>query len=374
MGRSQDPERGRSLLKFLDRYLGIPLVWLLGLMIRKQKHMAEFHSIGVLITAAMGDIVLATGILADLRRHFREKVIVLFTTESNYEMGRLVSGPDRVVKLSATNPLAALRRLRENKVDVLCDLGPWQRLNAVYCRFSGARFSVGFRTPHQHRHYAYDRVVDHSAEVHEIENYRSLVRTLGIESHALPSIKVDAPDASWTGELEPGAYVVFHAWAGGYKSHLREWPEEYWVELGEKVSELGLALALTGATYSAGRTEELRFRISSRCGGRVVNLAGRITLAQTASLLEKAMAVVSVNTGIMHLAAAVGAPVIGLNGPTSERRWGPLGERAVSINAPGEGCGYLNLGFEYKNQREDCMQRITPEHVFSNLQRVRYCG
>ena len=370
MGRRQDPERGRSLLKFLDRYLGIPLVWLLGLMIRKKKNMPDFHSIGVLITAAMGDTVLAAGILADLRRHFGDKVIVLFTTESNYEMGRLVSGPDRVVKLSGTNPLPALQRLRENKVDVLCDLGPWQRLNALYCRLSGARFSVGFRTRNQYRHYSYDRVVDHSAEVHEIENYRALVRTLGIESSALPRIKVDSP---WIGELEPGAYVVFHAWAGGYKSHLREWPEEYWVELAKRVSELGLAVALTGAQYSAGRTEELRFRIASRCGGRVINLAGRITLAQTAILLENAVAVVSVNTGIMHLAAAVGAPVIGLNGPTSGRRWGPLGERAVSINAEGDGCGYLNLGFEYGNQTQDCMRRITPEHVFFSLQRLR-CG
>ena len=56
-----------------------------------------------------------------------------------------------------------------------------------------------------------------------------------------------------------------------------------------------------------------------------------------------------------------------MNGPVPGRRWGPLGERAVSIDAYGEGCGYLNLGFEYKNQRTDCMELIKPDRVFRLL-------
>ena len=363
--RQDSPERGKRSLKFLDRYLGIPVIYLLGLMKRKKKPLPSFDSIGVLVTAAIGDTILLAGVIADLRKHFRDKEIVLFTTESNYEVGRLLSGPDRVVKLSATNPFRALRRLRENKVDVFCDFGPWQRLNALYSRLSGARFSVGFRTPAQYRHYGYDQVVDHSAQVHEIENYRALVRTLGIESTSLPEIKVSGPLVD---ELKPKTFVVFHAWSGGYKGYLKEWPENYWIELGERIISLGLEIVLTGARYNVERAEELCSKMGSRCNRRVSNLTGRITFSQTASVLKDASAVVTVNTGIMHLAAAVGALVLSLNGPVPGRRWGPLGELSVSLDAEEEGCGYLNLGFEYKGQRENCMELIKPKQVFSVLQ------
>ena len=333
--------------------------------------MPSFHSIGLLVTATLGDTILLAGVIADLRKRFPDKEIVLFTTESNYEIGQLLDGPDRVVMLPVTNPLQALRRLRENKVDVFCDFGPWQRLNALYTLLSGARFSVGFRTAKQYRHYCYDQVVDHSAGIHEIENYRALVRNLGVESTTLPRVKVNVP---LIGELEARTYVVFHAWSGGYKGHLKEWPAKHWLELEERVVGLGLGIVVTGASYDVERAEELCSMLTSRCHGRVVNLAGRVTLAQTASVLSNASAVVSVNTGTMHLAAAVGALVLGLNGPVPGWRWGPLGELAVSVDAEGDGCGYLNLGFEYKNQREDCMELITPQQVFLVLQDRLRCS
>ncbi len=123
----------------------------------------------------------------------------------------------------------------------------------------------------------------------------------------------------------------------------------------------------TGARYDVERTDELCARLACSGRGAVINLAGRMTLAQTARVLEEATAVVSVNTGIMHLAAAVGTVILGLNGPVPGSRWGPLGDRAVSVEAHGEGCGYLNLGFEYKNQRIDCMDLIEPHRVLRLL-------
>jgi heptosyltransferase I len=274
------------------------------------------------------------------------------------------------VKLSATNPFHAFRRLRENKVDVFFDFGSWSRLNALYSQLSGARFSAGFRTSGQYRHYGYDQVVDHSAQVHEIDNYRALVRTLGIVSTALPRIKVAVPLIH---ELKPKTYVVFHAWPGGYKACLKEWPQSHWLELGQRITSLGFRIALTGAPFDAERTEELCSKLNSRCKGGVINLAGRITLPQTARVLEESSAVVSVNTGIMHLAAAVGALVLGLNGPVPALRWGPLGGLAVSVSPEAEGCGYLNLGFEYKNRRQDCMELITPQRVFLALHERLRC-
>jgi heptosyltransferase-3 len=101
-----------------------------------------------------------------------------------------------------------------------------------------------------------------------------------------------------------------------------------------------------------------------------VNVAGRYAPRELAGVLREASCVVSVNTGVMHLAATVGAPTIALNGPTSELRWGPVGRRAVSVNSALPGCGYLNLGFEYDQGRADCMEGISVERVVETVQRL----
>ena len=359
--------RGTKGLKLLDRYLGIPLVFALGLLRRRRRTIPECSTVGLLETAAIGDTVLLAGVVADLRLAFPDRKIILFVGTSNHEVACLLKGPDEVVKLPLDDPVKAIRIMRARRLDVLCDFGPWPRINAVYTFLSGARFTIGFRTAGQHRHYAYDRVVDHSAAIHELENQRNLVRPLGVEPTSVPLIMADEPLVS---SLRPKSYIVFHAWSGGYKGHLKEWPVPYWVDLADRVVRLGLDIALTGAAYDAVKAVALRAKCPPGWQEKVINLAGKISLSQTCRVLRDAAGVVSVNTGIMHLAAAVGGTVLALNGPVPARRWGPVGERAVSIDSEVEGCGYLNLGFEYENQREDCMALIEPERVFSLLKKM----
>lgn len=365
--RSTPSERGNRVLKFLDRYLGIPVVCGLGLLRRKRRPVVDFATVGLLETAAIGDTVLLAGVVADIRRAFPDKKIILFAGDSNYEVACLLRGPDEVVKLPLARPLEAIRMLRAHHPDVLCDFGPWPRINAVYTLFSDARFTLGFRTPGQHRHYAYDRAVDHSAAVHELENQRNLVRPLGVDPTSVPFI---AADETLAPGLRPKSYVVFHAWSGGYKGHIKEWPDAHWVDLGDRVARLGFGIVLTGGPYDLVRAGNLRASFAPRWQEKVINLAGKISLSQTCKVARDAAAVVSVNTGIMHLAAAVGATVLALNGPVPARRWGPVGERTVSVDSEAEGCGYLNLGFEYKNQRKDCMALIKPERVFLLLKEM----
>ena len=70
------------------------------------------------------------------------------------------------------------------------------------------------------------------------------------------------------------------------------------------------------------------------------------------------------------MAAALGTPVVGLDGPTSSLRSGPVGSRAASVDAPGSGCGYLDFGFEYPSNPPDCMARISTDSVMAALRRI----
>ena len=87
-------------------------------------------------------------------------------------------------------------------------------------------------------------------------------------------------------------------------------------------------------------------------------------------VLRRARLLVSVNTGVMHLAAIAAAPVIAINGPNRNGRWGPVGPLAVGVEAPGEGCGYLHLGFNFDGQPTDCMERISVDQVFAAAQQL----
>lgn len=82
-----------------------------------------------------------------------------------------------------------------------------------------------------------------------------------------------------------------------------------------------------------------------------------MSLRETAAILAHARLVVSVDTGVMHMAAALGAPLVALHGPTPSRRWGPIGENAMAIDSPLTGSGYLHLGWEAPRALR-CMESI----------------
>jgi heptosyltransferase I len=97
----------------------------------------------------------------------------------------------------------------------------------------------------------------------------------------------------------------------------------------------------------------------------VINASGHYNLLELLDLLAASECVVSVNTGVVHLAAAIAVPTVCLNGPSSGTRWGPLGRLSVSVDSSLPGCGYLNLGAEYRGQREDCMCGIAVPDVLA---------
>jgi heptosyltransferase-1 len=98
------------------------------------------------------------------------------------------------------------------------------------------------------------------------------------------------------------------------------WEDEKFAELGDRFrEELGIGVVLTGG--EAGPLERIRGRMRTKA----VNLGGQTTLRELACLYRQAALVVTTDSGPMHLAAAVGTPVVALFGPTDPARTGPYG-------------------------------------------------
>jgi heptosyltransferase-3 len=368
--------RGSKKNRLLDYWLGVPLLNVLATMQvsgRRRQWPKRVATIGVMCSPALGDTLLFSGALRDIRAWCDRQggggiEIVHFCMKQNVAAAELIAGADRRVLVDLTKFGESIRRMRAERVDVLLDFTSWQRLTAFYSMMAGARFTAGFQTAGQYRGRGYDVAMEHRSDRHEVENFRALLGAVGIAAGLEPQVTVPAVAE------EPLAaardVVVFHLWASGTRSWLREWPEERWVALAERLSGPETVFAITGASSDLERTEPFVRRMTA-AGLNAVAFVGTDGFVSLAHLLLRARAVVSVNTGVMHLAAVLGAPTVSINGPNRNGRWGPVGRCAVGVESPGEGCGYLHLGFDFDGRATDCMERITVEMVAAAVEATK---
>lgn len=352
--------RANTWLKRIDRYFGIPLLALLSLSHFRRQLPKNPQRIGVLKEAAIGDTVILAAALHDLRAHYPHAKIILFAGASNAAFARLLAVPDQVVLIPINNPQQAMRLLRQQKLDLLFDFGQWPRINSLLSFFSGAKYTIGFKTPNQYRHYAYDQAIEHRRDVHELENFRGLVNQSGFTAPAQFEIKI-RPYKLLTNK--PSA--VLHLWPGGERSELKEWPQSHWIALAQELHQRGFSIVLTGAPADAQKN----LAFAALLPGIEIHQCAGLPIADIPALLQASRLVISVNTGIMHLAAVLGVPTIGLHGPTSAKRWGPYGARAAAVVSTAKHSQYLHLGFEYPRECT-AMEKLAVVDVLAALDKV----
>lgn len=363
-------ERNNQFLKKLDFWVGIPLLYCLSKLNRKTPTKPkEIKTIGIFAFAAIGDSILSSCLLPALRVRYPQAKMIIFASSANAAIYSALSGYDELVVLPVTKPLTALRLLGAFSLDVLIDTSQWPKLSALYSLFINAQFKIGFKTPSQYRHFGYDAVVDHSNTVHELENFRNLLKPLGIISQENPSLdleKIVAQKLDLVDLEHHKSYIIFHPWASGTRSDLRQWPTEYWVELAKSILSENYKLIITGSAQNSADA----MRLASMIGleNKVCVVAGKLTLLETAQVILGAKAVVSVNTGIAHFADHLNVPTIALNGPTNSKRWGLVNLNSRNIDVPKQSGGsFLNLGFEYATNSQYIMNQISVQEVLQTI-------
>ena len=110
---------------------------------------------------------------------------------------------------------------------------------------------------------------------------------------------------------------------GAARGPSKRWPERHFIDLARRFVGEGWSVALFGGHDDHALCD----RISVAVDGVPVNLAGRTTLSEWAALLGECRTVVANDSGGMHLAAALGRPVVALYGITDPDRTGPIGPR-----------------------------------------------
>jgi heptosyltransferase-2 len=136
------------------------------------------------------------------------------------------------------------------------------------------------------------------------------------------------------------APVALHPGSG---SERKNWPEARWPELMERLLREGRELLLVGGEAEGDRLQRLRAQFP----GAPVQEAFRCPLVELAVRLPRCALLVGHDSGISHLAAAVGIPVLALWGETLEAVWRPRGERVQLLHG-GAGLAGLEVGAVWK--------------------------
>jgi heptosyltransferase-1 len=219
-------------------------------------------------------------------------------------------------------------RLRAGSYDAVIDLQGAIR-SAVLGRMAGARRLIGESEPRERaaRWLFTDRVVTSGAHVIE-QDIELASQIAGDElAHLPPLLPVDRTAEIWCDQLlastgaRPVALIIPGAGWGA-----KRWPPERYAAVAEGLAQRGLHVVV-----NAGPGEEpLAAAIAS---GSAVTLTA--TLPQLIALTRRIALCIGGDTGPLHLASALGRPVVGIYGPTDPSRNGPYGTRARVLRSPG---------------------------------------
>lgn len=373
-------ERGSRLLHALDYYLGVPLLRGCALFIqtgrmrRKLPNAERLKSIALLSLGAIGDLLLMSALTRALKQRLPESRVTLITTKANACAAPLVPGIDLIRSFGLTELPFLLSFLRQQSFDLLIDSSQWARLGALVSLFAKAWVTIGFETRGEFRSSGYTYTVLHRSDQHECENFLDLGRIFFPDLNGAARIKT-VSELGYTqddcvqfcAKVLHGAQKPFflHMWPSGVHAELKEWPAAYWAELGTILTERGGTLFFTGAKKDQEKTEAF---LKAHPKLHALSLAGLVSLQELVLLFGQARAVISVNTGIMHLSALSNALTIALHGPTNPLRWGPVGERVVNLQPRSGNFGYLDLGFEYKPPYRPCLPHLLVSDVVRALE------
>jgi ADP-heptose:LPS heptosyltransferase len=155
-------------------------------------------------------------------------------------------------------------------------------------------------------------------ELHTIDFHQALVRELVPEAEAVGDAgHLRKPEGVLEG-LVSGDYVLLHP---GTARAEKFWPAASWVEVLRHVRERhGMEVVVTGGE---GVEEREQVREMAASGVAFTDLSGKLDLRGLAAVAAGCRLAVTVDTGVMHLAASWGRPQVALFGPTNPWHWGP---------------------------------------------------
>lgn len=254
----------------------------------------------------------------------------------------------------------AVRTLRDESYDVALDLQGLARSAAV-AKLSGAPRRIARAGQREGAHLVSDAVpLPGETTIHVVDEYLCVAQALGAAvgpaDFALP-VSADARRSvdrllRDLGTPAGRPLIVINPSAS---QSWREWPAERWASVASALADAGTVLMIGSASQASAHRA-----IAERTSRQPIDLTGRTTLAEVIALLERAALHLAGDTGTLHIAVALGTPVVSVNGPTSGARAGPY-RHPQSVVEHGGLCGRGCPAYCWKGRR--CLKAVSAAEV-----------
>lgn len=253
-----------------------------------------------------------------------------------------------------------IKDFRREKYDAVLDLQGLMK-SSIFVLLSNSERKIGFKGGKEPLA-AWPLSIPlppYDIERHALDRYLDLLKPLGLKRpDKIEYGLIPRPEylEKWEKRLAGSTpLIVLHPVA---KWETKLWPEEHWAQLIKLLAAHGARLALSGAPDD--RKVNQRIIEMSGIKNNIWDISGETTLQELIAVLSLADAVVSTDTGTMHLAAALQKPLVALFGPTAANRTGPYGQEDAVLSASME----CRPCFQRTCSSHACMREISPQMVF----------
>jgi len=337
--------------------------------------------------SAIGDVIHTLPALNAIRKHYPHASITWLVEEDAALLVQEHKALDRVLVSKRKRWLKALRSssflntineiygfikaLRDTRYDMILDFQALLK-SGILIAIARGRRKIGFGKGLEHMEHSYiflnERIPAVGMEIHALSRGMMLLHAVGIPTNEVEyKLPVSDHDRKEIDEL-----MELHG-INGVKSLIainpvakwetKLWPNKKFAELADMlIDQYDMKIVFTGGIKDYSIIQS----ITSSMKGRAINFAAKTTLTELAALYEKAALVISTDTGPMHLAAAMGTPVVALFGPTAPWRTGPYGPGHHVIKAELE----CSPCFKRRCETTDCMYQISVMQVFDWVKKM----
>ncbi len=331
----------------------------------------------ILKPSSLGDVIQALPVLRLLKLHYRDADIFWWIDSA---LALLIEGdPDltdivRFARKRWAKPqhwpemLRSIRWLRAQNFDLVIDLQCLARSGA-FAWLARGKFLIGLDEAREGARGFYDLAVPRkSFHTHAVDWYLSVLPPLGVPVHK---------NFTWLPE-RPAITAVINSKLKTQSSKLillqpgarwknKCWPVKYFAEVVHTLSE-----QFPNAHFGVigdRNDQPLGEIISQAAPEKVLNLCGATSLPEMIEWIRRGDLLITNDTGPMHVAAALGKPLVALFGPTSPERTGPYGqlENVLRLNLPCSPCLSSRCAIE---QTDECLRALPPALVCARVEKL----
>ncbi|HOW65427.1 MAG TPA: lipopolysaccharide heptosyltransferase II [Candidatus Paceibacterota bacterium] len=336
---------------------------------------SEPRNILILKPSSLGDVIQALPVLRLLRRRYPASRIYWWLLsdlapllERDPDLSGLILFDRKGWRhLASWGPMIrSFRQIRRQEFDWVIDLQSLLR-SALLAWISRAKLTIGLDDPREGAGTFYDmRVPRGSFHVHAVDWYLEVLRKLQVpvdrDFDWIPVHSAAREIVRRLGQPEKGDWIVLNP---GARWTNKRWPAEYYAQLAGLLSSEKPAprFVILGGTGD----QELGDQIARANPGRCLDLTGRTTLPEMVEWIRFSRLMVTNDTGPMHVAAALGKPVVALFGPTEPHRTGPYGQFDHVLQHPLACRPCMKASCHYEKNQE-CLRGIKPERVARAVQ------